>query len=81
MDYDLGYFDPEARVWLEPLENPFGPKVLSMSSVRSVTHVSGLALSHGPPSSTVNFCVATSSKSPTEIAARDKAAYRSEASG
>ena len=30
MDYDLGYFDLETRV-LEPLENPFGPKVLRMS--------------------------------------------------
>jgi hypothetical protein len=30
MDYDLGYFDVETRV-LEPLENPFGPKVLPMS--------------------------------------------------
>jgi putative transposase len=29
MEYDLGYFDLETRV-LEPLENPFGPKVLSM---------------------------------------------------
>jgi hypothetical protein len=28
--YDLGYFDLETRV-LEPLENPFGPKVLPMS--------------------------------------------------
>jgi putative transposase len=27
MDYDLGDFDLEIRV-LEPLENPFGPKVL-----------------------------------------------------
>src|SRR6516225_2412010 len=27
IDYDLGYFDLETRV-LEPLENPFGPKVL-----------------------------------------------------
>jgi hypothetical protein len=26
----LGYFDLETRV-LEPLENPFGPKVLPMS--------------------------------------------------
>jgi len=26
MDYDLGYFDPETRVF-EPLGNPFGPKV------------------------------------------------------
>jgi putative transposase len=30
MDYDLGYFDLETRV-LEPLENPFGPKVLPTS--------------------------------------------------
>jgi hypothetical protein len=29
MDCDLGYFDLETRV-LEPLENPFGPKVLPM---------------------------------------------------
>ena len=29
MHYDLGYFDLETRV-LEPLENPFGPKVLPM---------------------------------------------------
>src|SRR6266478_4580922 len=29
MDYDLGYFDLQTRV-LEPLENPFGPKVLPM---------------------------------------------------
>ena len=41
MDYDLGYFDLDARV-LEPLENPFGPKVLPMWPVRSVTHLSGL---------------------------------------
>ena len=32
MSYDLGYFDEEAcRV--EPLDNPFGPKVLPMSPV------------------------------------------------
>ena len=30
MDYDLGYFDLETRV-LDPLENPFGPKLLPMS--------------------------------------------------
>ena len=30
MDYGLGFFDLETRV-LEPLENPFGPKVLPMS--------------------------------------------------
>jgi putative transposase len=29
INYDLGYFDLETRV-LEPLENPFGPKVLPM---------------------------------------------------
>ena len=29
MHYDLGYIDLETRV-LEPLENPFGPKVLPM---------------------------------------------------
>jgi putative transposase len=27
MDYDLGFFDLETRV-LEPLDNPFGPKLL-----------------------------------------------------
>jgi hypothetical protein len=31
MDYDLGYFDDET-CRLEPLANPFGPKVLPMSS-------------------------------------------------
>ena len=40
MDYDLNYFDLETRV-LEPLENPFGLKVLPMKPVRSVTYVSG----------------------------------------
>jgi hypothetical protein len=30
MDYDLGYFDLETRE-LEPLENPFGPKVFVAS--------------------------------------------------
>jgi hypothetical protein len=29
MDYDLGYFDLETRV-LEPLDKPFGPKLLPM---------------------------------------------------
>ncbi len=32
MDYDLGYFDEES-CRLEPLTNPFGPKVLPMSPV------------------------------------------------
>ena len=40
MEYDLRYFDLETRA-LEPLENPFCPKVLPMSPVRSVTYVSG----------------------------------------
>ena len=30
MDYDLGYIDLEEKT-LQPLENPFGPKVLPMS--------------------------------------------------
>jgi putative transposase len=30
MRYDLGYFDDET-CRLEPIENPFGPKVLPMS--------------------------------------------------
>jgi putative transposase len=29
MDYDLGYFDLETRV-LEPLDNPFSPRLLCM---------------------------------------------------
>jgi len=38
MDYDLGYFDDETcRV--EPIANPFGPKVLPMCPEESVTHV------------------------------------------
>jgi len=32
MQYDLGYFD-DATCRLEPLQNPFGPKVLPMSPV------------------------------------------------
>jgi hypothetical protein len=34
MDYDLGYFDHET-CRLEPIENPFGPKALPMSSERT----------------------------------------------
>jgi hypothetical protein len=30
MDYDLGYIDLEEKT-LQPLPNPFGPKVLPMS--------------------------------------------------
>src|SRR5207248_3689983 len=40
MEYDLGYIDLEEKT-LQPLDNPFGPKVLPMSPVRSVTYVSG----------------------------------------
>jgi putative transposase len=40
MNRDIGYFDLETcRV--EPLDNPFGPKVLTMSPVQNVNHVSG----------------------------------------
>jgi putative transposase len=41
MDYDLRYFDLETRV-LEPLANPFSPKVFAASGGRSVTYVFGL---------------------------------------
>jgi putative transposase len=34
MQYDLGYFDDET-CWLEPIENPFGPKVLPLRSGRN----------------------------------------------
>jgi hypothetical protein len=40
MDYDLGYIELEERT-LQPLENPFGPKVLPMSQEQPVSHVSG----------------------------------------
>jgi hypothetical protein len=39
MDYDLGYIDLEEKT-LQPLNNPFAPKVLPMPWVHSVTHVS-----------------------------------------
>ena len=39
MTYDLGYFDDET-CRLEPIDNPFGPKVLPMSPDCFVTHVS-----------------------------------------
>jgi len=40
LDYDLGYFD-DTECRLEPINNPFGPKLLPMSPQQSVTHVSG----------------------------------------
>jgi putative transposase len=42
MDYDLGYFDDET-CRLEPIDNPFGPKVLPMYPGRNeVLAVSGM---------------------------------------
>ena len=41
MPYDLGYFDDET-IRVEPIENPFGPKVLPMSPEETVTHVTGI---------------------------------------
>ena len=41
MSYDLGFIDLEQKT-LQPLDNPFGPRLSPMSQVRSVTHVSGL---------------------------------------
>jgi len=38
MPYDLGYFDDET-CRLEPIENPFGPKVLPIHS--EWTHLTG----------------------------------------
>jgi len=32
MNYDIGYFDEDSRTFA-PMGNPFGPKVLPMSSV------------------------------------------------
>ena len=40
MHYDLGFFDLERKT-LQPLDNPFGPRLLPMSQVRNVTYVSG----------------------------------------
>jgi hypothetical protein len=40
MHYDLGYFDLEQKT-LQTIDNPFGTRLSPMSSVRSVTHVSG----------------------------------------
>jgi putative transposase len=48
MHDDLGYFDDET-CRLEPIENPFGPKVLPMSPECTVTHVSGMDLKRLEP--------------------------------
>jgi hypothetical protein len=41
MHYGLGCFDDET-VRVEPIGNPFGPKVLPMSPELTVTHVPGI---------------------------------------
>ena len=41
MHYDLGYIDLEQRT-LQPIDNPFGPRVSPMSWVHCVTYVSGM---------------------------------------
>jgi hypothetical protein len=40
MHYDLGYIDLEQKS-LQPIDNPFGPRLPPMSWEQSVTHVSG----------------------------------------
>ena len=40
MHYDPGYIDLEQKT-LQPLDNPFGPRLSPMSSVRPVTYVFG----------------------------------------
>jgi hypothetical protein len=41
MHYDLGYIDLEQKT-LQPLDNPFGPRLSPMSWEQFVTYVSGL---------------------------------------
>jgi hypothetical protein len=43
MHYELGYIDLEQKT-LRPLDNPFGARLLPMSSVQSVNHVFRLPL-------------------------------------
>jgi hypothetical protein len=40
ISYDLGFIDLEQKT-LQPLDNPFGPRLSPMSWVRSVTYLSG----------------------------------------
>ena len=42
MQYDLGYFDHET-CRLEPIENPFGPKILAPGSTADATPAKPLA--------------------------------------
>jgi hypothetical protein len=44
-DHDLRYIDLETRV-LEPLENPFGWRIIGLSSDELVSNSPGLYLSH-----------------------------------
>jgi hypothetical protein len=46
MRYDLGYIDLEQRT-LQTIDDPFGTKLSPMSSVHSVTHVSGSDTGYG----------------------------------
>jgi hypothetical protein len=49
MDYDLGYFDDET-CRLEPLENPFGPKVFDpVATSESSCRISEAAREARPP--------------------------------
>src|SRR3954465_4201532 len=47
MDYDLGYFDHET-CRLEPVANPFGPRVLQMSSLKP-SRIRSQARASAPP--------------------------------
>jgi hypothetical protein len=40
MHYDLAYIDLQQKT-LQPLDNPFGPRLSPISEVHSVTHVFG----------------------------------------
>src|ERR1035438_9294546 len=71
-DYDLGYFDLNTRM-LEPLQNPFGPKVLPMWPVRSLTCVSGPVRTVPPIS---GRCFAFAPGAPSEVPqVRDKLTF------
>jgi hypothetical protein len=52
MHYDLGYFDHEA-CRLEPLENPFGPKILGQSQTPMQAAAPAKPLASAPPHSAV----------------------------
>ena len=52
MDYDLGYFDHET-CRLEPLENPFGPKLLRPLPGSEPAATPAKPLASAPPNSAV----------------------------